>query len=91
MLLCFSSIHCICQMFQVIELSKITCPLPESRVFDGGETSVTLTCEAQGYPAPEIQWYKDGQIISRDGKHWRTTTEQQPNRSAHNVVLRIWH
>ncbi|VDK85519.1 unnamed protein product [Litomosoides sigmodontis] len=50
---------------QVVEPSKITRPLPESLVFNTGETSVTLRCEAQGYPTPQFQWFKDGQAINK--------------------------
>ncbi|EJD75800.1 CBR-IGCM-1 protein [Loa loa] len=66
---------------QVIEPSKITRPLPESLIFNAGETSVTLRCEAQGYPAPQFQWLKDGQVINKqDGStHWSISSEQHPN------------
>lgn len=29
---------------------------------------VRLTCQAVGWPHPEITWYKDSQIISQNGK-----------------------
>ncbi|VDM97717.1 unnamed protein product [Thelazia callipaeda] len=67
---------------QVIEPSKITRPLPDSRVFNSGEKLVTLSCEAQGYPAPEFEWVKDGQVItSIDGSasHWLITSERLAN------------
>jgi len=28
------------------------------------DQSVTLQCEAEGYPGPEISWHKDGQQIT---------------------------
>uniref|UniRef100_A0A183EAJ4 Ig-like domain-containing protein n=1 Tax=Gongylonema pulchrum TaxID=637853 RepID=A0A183EAJ4_9BILA len=65
---------------QVIEPPKITRPLPEFRVLDSDESSVTLSCEAQGYPVPQIQWYKNGKAISGgDSSHLRITSEHRPS------------
>ncbi|MCP9265791.1 Hemicentin-2 [Dirofilaria immitis] len=52
----------------VIEPSKITLPLPQSLIFNTGETTVTLKCEAQGYPAPQFQWLKDGHPLAWNDK-----------------------
>ncbi|EJW79633.1 hypothetical protein WUBG_09458, partial [Wuchereria bancrofti] len=65
---------------QVVEPPKITRPLPESLIFNTGEISVTLRCEAQGYPAPQFQWLKDGQVIKKDSNsHWLISSEQHPS------------
>ncbi|XP_030081338.1 titin isoform X16 [Drosophila hydei] len=37
---------------------------------------VRLTCQIVGYPAPEILWYKDGQLISSDRRHLITAEGQ---------------
>ncbi|XP_064551728.1 titin homolog isoform X6 [Drosophila montana] len=37
---------------------------------------VRLTCQIVGYPAPEILWYKDGQLISCDRRHLITAEGQ---------------
>ncbi|KRF80272.1 uncharacterized protein Dvir_GJ20095, isoform D [Drosophila virilis] len=37
---------------------------------------VRLTCQIVGYPAPEIHWYKDGQLISCDSRHLITAEGQ---------------
>uniref|UniRef100_A0A1I8EV84 Immunoglobulin I-set domain-containing protein n=2 Tax=Wuchereria bancrofti TaxID=6293 RepID=A0A1I8EV84_WUCBA len=67
---------------QVVEPPKITRPLPESLIFNTGEISVTLRCEAQGYPAPQFQWLKDGQVIKKDSNsHWLISSEQHPSES----------
>ncbi|VBB30942.1 unnamed protein product [Acanthocheilonema viteae] len=66
---------------QVIEPSKITRPLPETLTFNIGETSISLRCEAQGYPAPQFHWLKDGQLINKrdSSSHWLISSEQHPN------------
>ncbi|VIO87308.1 Uncharacterized protein BM_BM17942 [Brugia malayi] len=65
---------------QVVEPSKITHPLPESLIFNTGEISVTLRCEAQGYPVPQFHWLKDGQVIKEDSNsHWLINSEQHPS------------
>ncbi|XP_043866600.1 titin isoform X5 [Drosophila mojavensis] len=37
---------------------------------------VRLTCQIVGYPAPEILWYKDGQLITSDRRHLITAEGQ---------------
>ncbi|KAL7737597.1 hypothetical protein ACLKA6_007710 [Drosophila palustris] len=37
---------------------------------------VRLTCQIVGYPAPEIHWYKDGQLINCDRRHLITADGQ---------------
>ncbi|CAG9534403.1 unnamed protein product [Cercopithifilaria johnstoni] len=76
---------------QVVEPSKITRPLPETLIFKTGETSVTLRCEAQGYPAPQFQWFKDGQIINKkdSNSHWSISSEQHPNNCPKNDFCSI--
>uniref|UniRef100_A0A0R3RUN2 B-cell receptor CD22 n=1 Tax=Elaeophora elaphi TaxID=1147741 RepID=A0A0R3RUN2_9BILA len=76
---------------QVIEPSTITRPLPENLIFNAGETSVTLRCEAQGYPAPQFQWLKDGQVINKrdSDSHWLISLEQHPNNCPKNNFCSI--
>ncbi|XP_012862831.2 hemicentin-2 [Echinops telfairi] len=54
-----------------------TLPVPPSIREDGRKTNVsgmagqslTLDCDAKGFPAPEIEWLKDGQLIPEAGSH----------------------
>lgn len=73
----------------MVEPSRIIRPLPESLIFNTGETSVTLRCEAQGYPAPQFQWLKDGQVINKrdSNSHWLISSEQHPNELANHINL----
>lgn len=32
---------------------------------------VRLTCQAYGYPEPEIIWYKDDKVLKSDGKFFK--------------------
>ncbi|CAJ0568046.1 unnamed protein product, partial [Mesorhabditis spiculigera] len=35
------------------------------RIYTAGETGTGLECEAQGYPAPEVLWFRNGQPIDK--------------------------
>uniref|UniRef100_G1Q1L7 Hemicentin 2 n=1 Tax=Myotis lucifugus TaxID=59463 RepID=G1Q1L7_MYOLU len=53
------------------------CPVPPSIREDGRRANVsgmagqalTLECDANGFPAPEIAWFKDGQLIPEGDSH----------------------
>ncbi|CAJ0953721.1 unnamed protein product, partial [Mesorhabditis belari] len=47
----------------VVEPAEISKPLATERVYNTGETTTGLECEAQGYPTPDIAWLRDGQPV----------------------------
>ncbi|KAM9642204.1 hemicentin-2 [Trichechus inunguis] len=57
--------------------AKLVVFVPPSIREDGLKTNVsgmagqslTLQCDANGFPAPEIKWLKDGQLIAEAGSH----------------------
>uniref|UniRef100_A0A0N5AV26 Hemicentin-2 n=1 Tax=Syphacia muris TaxID=451379 RepID=A0A0N5AV26_9BILA len=62
-------------LLQVIEPPKIITPLPETKNLNG--ENPTLYCEAEGYPAPEIRWLKNGfDITDTDNTQWSFITER---------------
>uniref|UniRef100_A0A915E6B4 Ig-like domain-containing protein n=1 Tax=Ditylenchus dipsaci TaxID=166011 RepID=A0A915E6B4_9BILA len=55
--------------------AKLTRTLPSAKPLTAGDVYVSLVCEAQGYPAPSVDWYKDGAYISRDNKRWQVGSQ----------------
>uniref|UniRef100_A0A1I7WGH0 Down syndrome cell adhesion molecule-like protein Dscam2 n=1 Tax=Heterorhabditis bacteriophora TaxID=37862 RepID=A0A1I7WGH0_HETBA len=51
---------------KVIEPAKISRPLATERIFQANEAANGLECEAEGYPVPSFQWFKDGQPIDQE-------------------------
>lgn len=44
---------------------------PSSSMTVKEKQNVTLTCRAAGFPPPVITWYKDGDIIGQERRHFR--------------------
>jgi Immunoglobulin I-set domain. len=44
----------------------------ETQVFGVG-SDISIPCDVDGYPIPQVFWYKDGQVIENDGVHYRIT------------------
>lgn len=56
----------------VVQPARITRPLLALRQYTTGDNDISMECEANGYPEPEIEWLKDGQIIDEKFfKHWQ--------------------
>ncbi|GMR62475.1 hypothetical protein PMAYCL1PPCAC_32670, partial [Pristionchus mayeri] len=54
----------------VIDPATIERPMATERIYGEGEKDQELSCEARGYPAPHITWYKDDLAITGDA--WKT-------------------
>lgn len=44
-----------------------------------GESVLRITCEAQGFPTPDISWYKDGFPIPVSGRRHFNTLRRDKN------------
>ena len=47
----------------------VTKPSPSMTVNE--KQNVTIPCKAVGFPPPVITWYKDGQVIGEERKHFQ--------------------
>ncbi len=48
------------------EPASLTRLLPAEKQMTAGDPEVLLTCDAHGQPAPNITWWKDGEMIHED-------------------------
>lgn len=63
----------------MIEPPKFTTTLPGSKILKN--ENAVLYCEAEGYPAPEIRWLKNGyDITDSNDSHWTIVSERHDER-----------
>ena len=61
---CVANVHCNC--FTIVDKSEIT--THPSNVTETEGESVTLHCNATGYPFPTLSWTKDGSDIGNNSR-----------------------
>lgn len=42
----------------------------------GVGSDISIPCDVDGHPVPQVFWYKDNRVIENDGIHYRITGEK---------------